>query len=199
MFNKITETKKFYDNLITNKNGTAKIRNYIRDVVHYILSNPIISLQSLFDICRYFIDDIPIAVKLTKSKSVLVTDQIHYINDTLQSIRVSRKGYIMDMVRFMNALYLYIEPFHTTDNDMDDTLYSSTIFPGMVYDAIYEIRLAHFRDIVQDTITWINIKTGSHSSSSSSKSKLGSHRSAKSSKSGGHKSYEPKRKSYRKK
>ena len=198
----------YEQSLITNKNGTAKIRNYIRDVVHYILSNPIISLQSLFDICRYFIDDIPIAVKLTKSKSVLLTDQIHYINDTLQSIRVSRKGYIMDMVRFMNALYLYIEPFHTTDNDMDDTLYSSTIFPGMVYDAIYEIRLAHFRDIVQDTITWINIKTGSHSSksksgshssSSSSKSKLGSHRSAKSSKSGGFKSYEPKRKSYRKK
>jgi hypothetical protein len=91
----------------------------------------------------------------------------------------------------MNALYLFIEPFHTTDNDTDDTSYSSTIFPGMIYDAIYEIRLAHFRDIVQDTITWINIKTGSHSS------KSGSFWSSKSPKAGGYKARA--RKSYRKK
>lgn len=177
--------------LITNKNGTVKVRNYIRDVVHYILSNPIISLQSLLNICRHFIDDIPVAFKLTKSKSISLTNQIQYMNDTLESIRSSHKGYIMNMVRLMNALYLFIEPFHTTDNDMDDTSYSSTIFPGMIYDAIYEIRLAHFRDIVQDTITWINIKTGSHSS------KAGSFRSSKSPKAGGYKARA--RKSYRKK
>lgn len=191
---------------IPNKNGTAKIRNYIRDVAHYILSNPTISLQSLLNICRHFINDIPIAVKLTKSKSVLLNDQIQYMNSTLESIRMSRKGYIMDMVLLMNALYLYIEPFTTIDNDIDDTSYSSTIFPGMIYDAIYEIRLAHFRDIVQDTMTWINTKTGSLSRSSKSSSrsrsrssKSGSQRSNKSLKSGGYKSYEHKRKSYRKK
>ena len=126
------------------------------------------------------------------------------MNDTLQSIRMSRKGYIMDMVRLMNALYLYIEPFTTIDDDMDDTSYSSTIFPGMICDAIYEIRSAHFPDIIQDTMTWINTKTGSRSRSSKSSSrsrssKSGSQRSNKSLKSGGYKSYEHKRKSYRKK
>jgi len=194
---------------ITNKNGTTKNRNYIRDVSHYILNHPEITLPELFELCNSSsIDTIPVAQKIKKTKSVLLTSQIQYMNDTLQLIRVSRKGYIMDMVRLMNALYLYIEPFHTIDNDMDDTSYSSTIFPGMIYDAIYESRLGHFRDIVQDTTTWMNIKTGSRSSKSKSgsrsrsrsrSSKSSSYRSAKSLRSGGYKSYNLKRKSYRKK
>jgi hypothetical protein len=188
---------------ITNKNGTAKNRNYVRDVVHHILNNPEITLIGLIESCNLSnIDTIPIAQKLKKTKSVLLTEQKQYMNDTLQSIRTSRKGYIMDMVRLINALYLFIEPFHTADNDMDDTSYSSTNFPGMVYDAIYETRLGHFRDIVHDTNVWINIKTGYRSSKSSYRSrssKSGSQRSNKSLRSGGYKSYEPKRKSYRKK
>jgi hypothetical protein len=167
---------------IPNKNGTSKNRNYIRDVVHYILNNPEITLQSLLGQCDpSSIDTIPVAPKLKKSKSISLPDQIQYMNQIIKTISASRKGHIMDMVRLMNALYQYIEPFNTSDNDTDDISYSSAIYPGLIYDAIYEIRLGHFQDITHDAYTWINGRTGAKLRSSSSKSgSRSSHRSAKS-------------------